>query len=274
MIPTHAIFPVRDQRKIMMLPIVFALLVLVVPRTGEATAQFVFNECSNTTNYTDGSQFQSNLNRILYRALYNDGSNSIFSNNTEGEEPDKVYGLFLCRGDVSAADCQSCIDVATQGILQECPFKKEAIIWYDQCMIRYSNRSFFSTMETQPTLYLWNPANVTEPDKFTEILGNMFANLTTVATSIPSNQRYATNETNVGNLTKLYGMVQCTPDLSLLLCDNCLNEILSPLFGLIAGKTGGRVLTPSCNVRYELYPFLADPPSDNGTDASNGSRGE
>ncbi|KAE9461708.1 hypothetical protein C3L33_06383, partial [Rhododendron williamsianum] len=258
----------------MMLPIVFALLVLVVPRTGEATAQFVYKECLNTTNYTDGSQFQVNLNRILYRQLYNDGSKSIFSNQTEGEEPDKVYGLFLCRGDVSAADCQSCIDIASEEISKECPFKKEAIIWYDQCMIRYSNRSFFSTMETQPTLYLLNTENVTEPDKFTEILGNMFANLTTVATSIPSNQRYATNETNVGNFTKLYGMVQCTPDLSPLLCRNCLNEILSSLLGFMAGRIGGRVLTPSCNVRYELYPFLAEAPSDNGTDASNGSRGE
>lgn len=194
--------------------------------------------CSDTTNYTDGSQFQSNLHRILYRGLYNAGGDSIFSNKTEGEEPDKVYGLLLCRGDVSATDCQSCIDVAVEKILNECPFKKEAIIWYDQCMIRYSNRSFFSTVETRPAVCMWNTANVTEPDGFTEILGNMFANLTTVATSVPANQMYATNQANIGNFRKLYGMVQCTPDLSQLLCTSCLNEIVSIVPNCSAGNKG------------------------------------
>ncbi|KAF7121490.1 hypothetical protein RHSIM_Rhsim13G0158300 [Rhododendron simsii] len=234
---------------------------------------FYYKVCSNTTDYKVGSQFQSNLNRILYRALYVDGGYSIFSYKAEGEAPDKVYGLFLCRGDLTSANCQNCIEVASDEIVQKCPFKKEAIIWYDHCLIRYSDRSFFSTAETSPYLCFYNTANVTEPGKFAEILEKMFANLTSFATSIHSKRMYATNEANVGNLTKLYGMVQCTRDLSTVLCRNCLDAIIEYLVRVCsAGKQGGRLIAPSCIVRYELYPFLEDPPVSE-TDDVGGSSG-
>ncbi|KAF5943358.1 hypothetical protein HYC85_017435 [Camellia sinensis] len=37
----------------------------------------------------------------------------------------------------------NCIDTAGVVILRNCSPCKEAIIWYDECSIRYSNRSFF-----------------------------------------------------------------------------------------------------------------------------------
>jgi hypothetical protein len=63
--------------------------------------------------------------RLIYRALDNDGNDSFFSNKTEREEPDKVYGRFLYRRLVLAADCQRYSKHA-------CPFKKDSIIWHDQ----------------------------------------------------------------------------------------------------------------------------------------------
>ncbi|KAG5516555.1 hypothetical protein RHGRI_037312 [Rhododendron griersonianum] len=61
---------------------------------------------------------------------------------------------------------------------------------------------------------------------------------------------------------------------------NCLDYVVSGARACSAGKKGGRVISPSCTVWYELYPFLADPPvvaeapSGKGIDAVNGSRGE
>lgn len=236
------------------MPVVFALLLLLMRRSSLVTAQLtvLHKMCSNASNFMDGSQFESNLEGVLYRALKNEESDFLSYYN-EGEEPDKVYSLFLCRRDVPITDCKKCINAAGQEILKECPFKEEAIIWYDQCMIRYSNRSFISIAEKQPAVCLPNPENVIEPDQFTEILDNMFANLVSVATSIPSNRMYATNETGVGNSTNLYGMVQCQPDLSRVLCSSCLNDIVSTVRACSAGKKGGRVLAPSCNVHYELH---------------------
>ncbi|KAI8525185.1 hypothetical protein RHMOL_Rhmol13G0209300 [Rhododendron molle] len=110
----------------------------------------------------------------------------------------------------------------------------------------------------KPFFMFLNTANVTEQDKFADILEKMFTNLTSFATSIPSNRMYAAN---AGNLTKLYGMVQCTLDLSMVLCRNCLDEIIVYLVRVCsAGNKGGRLIARSCIARYELYPFLANPP--------------
>ncbi|XP_042044559.1 cysteine-rich receptor-like protein kinase 10 [Salvia splendens] len=53
--------------------------------------------------------------------------------------------------------------------------------------------------------------------------------------------------------SKIYGLVQCSPELSLLDCQACLREA-SKSFGSVAAE-GFRVLNPDCNVQYELSVF-------------------
>ncbi|GMP75315.1 hypothetical protein CsSME_00032458 [Camellia sinensis var. sinensis] len=248
-----------------LIPLVFTLL-LVIPHSLIMAKQqdlslYRFYFCKHNGNYTAGSQFEDNLKILLIRSLYNNGGDS-FSNITQGDDPDKVYGLFLCRGDVQPSICKNCIDTAGVEILKNCSPYKEAIIWYDECFIRYSNSSF-STMEIFPQFYTWNATNATQPDNFNEILGKTFSNLSIVATSNPLNHMYATSQTNVTSSTKLYSMVQCTPDLTPTDCRTCLNSVVSELLKSVAGKKGGRSASPSCKIRYELYPFLLDPPAPN-----------
>lgn len=57
--------------------------------------------CQNTFSYTAGSQFEKNLDTLLRRTLYINGSGSISATAKKGSYPDEVYGLLLCRGDVS-----------------------------------------------------------------------------------------------------------------------------------------------------------------------------
>lgn len=66
---------------------------------------------------------------------------------------------------------------------------------------------------------------------------------------------YATGEERVGT-TKLYAMVQCTKNLWLKTCYACLEWIILKESDCCDGKLGGRVLSTSCNYRYELYPFI------------------
>ncbi|KAM3319241.1 cysteine-rich repeat secretory protein 9-like [Capsicum chacoense] len=112
----------------------------------------VYFSCS-MNNYTEGSnKFQSNVNRLLYRSLYNNGGDSIYTKASEGEEPDKVHGVFLCRGDVAPKDCQNCLDVATEQIPLECLLSKQVGIWYNECLVRYSNVSFATRRHQLPRL--------------------------------------------------------------------------------------------------------------------------
>lgn len=60
---------------------------------------------------------------------------------------------------------------------------------------------------------------------------------------------------NYTSLSRIYGLVQCTPDISPVDCNTCLHVSVVDILSLFDGKQGGRVLRPSCNVRYEIYPF-------------------
>ncbi|KAL3342750.1 hypothetical protein AABB24_026670 [Solanum stoloniferum] len=225
----------------------------------------LYYDCSMSNNYTERSKFQSNLNRLLYRSLYNNGGNSSYTKVSEGEDPDKVYGLFLCRGDVVPRGCQTCIDVATEWIVNECPLSKQAIIWYDECFVRYSDVYVASMLDSSDSWIMYNTHNISQPEQFIGDLKAMFDNLTTQATTINLSLKYAENSDEINNFQRLYGMVQCLPDLSAVDCVTCLKTALSQmsitLFD-IKIPTGGRVLQASCNLRYELYQFLASlPPS-------------
>ncbi|KAH9688402.1 cysteine-rich receptor-like protein kinase 25 [Citrus sinensis] len=74
---------------------------------------------------------------------------------------------------------------------------------------------------------------------------------------------------------KLYwrqgGYCMCIPYLSKPDCNVCLRGALAQIPACCSGKQGGRVLTPSCNIRYERYPFFApiSPPNKkNGSSAT------
>ncbi|TMX05500.1 hypothetical protein EJD97_016991 [Solanum chilense] len=233
--------------------------VLLVGVKAQMQQNPLYYDCSMPNNYSEGSKFQSNLNRLLY----NNSSNSIYTKASEGEDLDKVYGVFLCRGDVVTKNCKNCIDEAIERIQSECPLKKQAIIWFDECLVRYSNVSFASILDSSISKILYDTQNVSQPERFMGNLSAMFDNVITQATTINLNLKYADNSDEINDFQRLYGMVQCLPDLSAADCVTCLNAALSQVsITLFDAKipTGGRVLHASCNLRYEIYQLLASLP--------------
>ncbi|XP_059661356.1 cysteine-rich receptor-like protein kinase 25 isoform X1 [Cornus florida] len=228
--------------------------------TTKITSQPLYYICPNTTTYstTLNSTYHANLNLLLSNLSSNATKpDTGFYNFTAGRSPNAVYGLFLCRGDVTTNQCHDCVRNASQEILQQCPNRTVAVIWYDYCLLRYSNRNIFSSADTSVAVYMINPQNVTEPTRFREALGNIMDQLATWAVSgRGSAKNFAGTETNYSSFQKLYGLVQCTPDLSSDVCNICLREAIGRFPSCCDIKLGGRVLFPSCNIRYEFYPFF------------------
>ncbi|KAM5588576.1 hypothetical protein ABKV19_006840 [Rosa sericea] len=215
--------------------------------------------CSNTTTFTPNSTYQFNLNLLLSYLTSNATNDLRFYNTTVGaQDPGTtVYGSFSCRGDVTPETCQKCVsDIAREGVQKYCPLSKISIIWYADCMLRYSNTSFFGNPETSPQVSFYNTGNITEPDRFMPLLGQTLKSLVGPAASAPSGvKKFATKEVNFTDFQPLYTLVQCTPDLSSLGCESCLTAAIAAIPVSFYGKQGGVVLFPSCNVRYEIYPF-------------------
>jgi len=66
---------------------------------------------------------------------------------------------------------------------------------------------------------------------------------------------YAAGEKRLGTKS-LYGMVQCSADLSVQGCNECMLYYIVHFQECWESKQGVRVLSRSCNFRYELYPFI------------------
>ncbi|XP_056158580.1 cysteine-rich receptor-like protein kinase 10 [Syzygium oleosum] len=236
-------------------------LILFIPGTPVSAETYLQERCGDRGNYAVHSKFQDNLHRLLSGGLDNKGPIYGFYNTTEGEDPDKVYGLFLCRADVDTNLCQSCINSATSLIIERCPGQKEATIWYDECFVRYANRSFFSIMETLPIIFIVNPADVEQTfdnEDFETEVTDFARNVTGLA--ISSESLYATKNINVSSSVTLHELAQCTPDISKSDCKSCLLSAIKEFPTVLNHKRGGaRILQPSCNIRYQLYRFYGEP---------------
>ncbi|MBA0695185.1 hypothetical protein Goari_005417, partial [Gossypium aridum] len=240
----------------------FFFFLLLLPSlfsfTIEAQQQtYLLHYCPNTTIFSPNSTYKTNLDRLLISLTSNATAGSFFHNTTTGKHnSDIVYGLFLCRGDVSTKGCQDCVSTATKDVIQRCPVEKTAVIWYDNCLIHYSNQSIFSTPAMVPKFYLINTGNVSNQERFNQILATTMNDGAALALNdtLPL-KKFATSEANVSRFQTLYSLLQCTPDLTTSDCNTCLRGAIADLPNCCDGKQGGRVLTPSCSIRYELYPF-------------------
>uniref|UniRef100_A0A6N2NKP6 Cysteine-rich receptor-like protein kinase 10 n=1 Tax=Salix viminalis TaxID=40686 RepID=A0A6N2NKP6_SALVM len=220
--------------------------------------KYLIYSCSDTTTFTRNSTYQANLNLLLSSLSSNSTRNNIngFYNVSAGKDPDEVYGMFLCRGDVSNSVCRNCVNFATKDMLKKCPIGKVATIWYDECELRYSNRNFFSAEYDFPVFFS-NINYVTfERESFNQLVETTIYDISTRAASGASGaKKFAVQQANYTGVQKLYTLVQCTPDLSTPACRRCLGRALSELGNCCDGKQGGIVIFARCNIRYELYEF-------------------
>ncbi|XP_027155828.1 cysteine-rich receptor-like protein kinase 10 [Coffea eugenioides] len=219
---------------------------------------FLARSCQNTTyNPKANSAYSASLNFLL-SSLSSNASHTIngFYNSTAGHNiSDKIYGLFLCQGDLSSDICEQCVADASNRILKLCSDEKTAIVWYDECLLRYSNESMFSREDASFRINFWSGQNVTRPDLFNPLLLNLMNNVTNQAANDGSGKKFAVEEANFSSFQRLYTLAQCTPDLSSFDCMACLSNAVSNLPSCCYNRQGGRVVYPSCNVRYELYRF-------------------
>ncbi|XP_065622601.1 cysteine-rich receptor-like protein kinase 25 [Quercus suber] len=229
--------------------------------------------CLNISTIPENSSYQSSLSSLLSSiSLYATSEFQFYSptssltaslsSNTINKLQkflnisDPLYGLQLCHGDVTTEVCRECVATVAKSLAVVCSRKLVALIWYDECMIRYSNESFFSTKNVLPGFALSNIQNITELHRFDQLVNTMMIDLESQASEVPAgSKKFKTKEANLSELKMIYSLVQCTPDLSTTDCNTCLQEAIGTLPVCCNGKQGANVLMPSCYVRYEVYPF-------------------
>ncbi|CAA6668745.1 unnamed protein product [Spirodela intermedia] len=208
--------------------------------------------CNRNRNYTSNSTYQSSLGRLI-SSLSSSAPATGFANGTAGEVPDRVYGLAICRGDVSPTRCAECFASVARDAAAGCPGNKGATIFYDLCHLLYSDQDFFGSYKASE-FFFWNTRNASDVPTFNRLLGGLLSNLTILAA--PSERRFSAGSVDFTNFEKIYGLVQCTRDLTAESCDACLRSEISDIPWCCDGRKGARVLGGSCHLRYEMSPFF------------------
>ncbi|WVZ00813.1 hypothetical protein V8G54_026882 [Vigna mungo] len=216
----------------------------------------LFHFCSNSQNFTANSPYESNLKTVINSLIYKTPSSGFGVASVGIDQNQKAYGLALCRGDVSASECKTCVSEAPKEILNRCSYNKGGIIWYDHCMFKYLDTDFFGKIDYTNRFYMWNLNNVSDPSSFNYKTRELLSQLAEKA--YVNSNLYATGEIYLENSVTLYGLTQCTRDLSSNDCKKCLDDAIDELPNCCDGKEGGRVVSGSCNFRYEIYPFVKE----------------
>ncbi|XP_021866568.2 cysteine-rich repeat secretory protein 38-like, partial [Spinacia oleracea] len=179
-------------------------------------------------NYTSNSPYQANLNTFFSSISSNTQINTHFYNFSIGEEPNRVNGIALCGGDVTFQECYRCLNDSIIMLPRLCPTQKEAFGWYDNCMLRYANRTLLGISEEQPAFPFVNPSYVTNNDvnQFNQVLGTLLNRVQNEAASGDSQLKFAIGNDSYSSFGNL---------------PSC-----------CANRMGARVNGPSCNARYEI----------------------
>ncbi|CAN7081505.1 unnamed protein product [Brassica oleracea var. botrytis] len=172
----------------------FTFLTNLRPSVQQHRPTYVGYVCQPEKTYLKNSTYSSNLETLLssLSSSYNQSFSYGFQRLKEGQNPDMVFGLFLCRAYVSFEICRDCISFAVKDTLNHCPNEKEALIYYDECMLLYTDRNI-----------LLDP-------------------VTKIGELMVVNQQNATANNTVR-------FSKCMPDLTTVMCSSCLKQTIKNL---------------------------------------------
>ncbi|KAI4966051.1 hypothetical protein ZWY2020_046731 [Hordeum vulgare] len=128
-----------------------------------AAGVYPWTICGLST-YAAKSQYLANINRIGATLPRNASqSPDLFATALVGAVPQQVWALALCRGDANASYCFTCLDQAFQDLPNACPYSRDSTIYYDSCVLHYSNIQSRPDDDTtyNPTRPLRNNFNAT-----------------------------------------------------------------------------------------------------------------
>ncbi|CAL9052628.1 unnamed protein product [Musa banksii] len=236
------------------LPLLLLVLLVVAlnPTKIYSQADPIRTDCGDT-NYTVPGPFASNLAALLTN-LTSSISGFATAVSDAASPSAAAYGLAQCRLDAAPSECASCLNRSATAAPARCPLRTSAAVRFDYCLLRYSDRDFFSQLDDDSPEFLINSQNATDPTVFNSRLRDLMYEIAPQAAARAS--RFGVGITNYSNLRDIYGMVQCTRDLSQDDCLLCLQEALAFLPNTY-GKIGGQVMKVSCAVRFEILPFFS-----------------
>jgi hypothetical protein len=120
--------------------------------------------------------------------------------------------------------------------------------------VRYDDTDFVGQTDTGAGLILVNVQAEDDPKAFEKAVGKVMGKAAAQASSSGSGGLGRAKD-KYTPFVNIYGLAQCTRDLTPLACAQCVSTALSRFGDYCGAQQGCRILYSSCLVRYEIYPF-------------------
>ncbi|XP_017227655.1 cysteine-rich receptor-like protein kinase 44 [Daucus carota subsp. sativus] len=245
----------------------FIICIFIICSNSVVLSDYYNHRCDYNVNYTDNGVFKTNLDTAQAALIEaTKANNSGFYTASEGEGSDQVHALVYCRDDMQPDICRICVKDSMNKLKDSCQTKK-ACIWYDECVLRYSNAFIFGKVETTPLVVRPNQLNVSDMEQFNTNLEVLMDRLERRA----EQDKFSSGNNTGPNSRTIYALMQCSPDLSSTGCMICIDKLRKEVPSHCSG-TEGRVLVPSCHLRYATdvrffnERFIDAPPPQPGKD--------
>ncbi|RLM85106.1 cysteine-rich receptor-like protein kinase 15 [Panicum miliaceum] len=217
-------------------------------------------------NYSAGSAYANSTLRLI-SVLRANASNSpaLFASGSAGAGADAVYGLVLCRGDLSASDCFDCGTRAGEDVQRVCNRTRDAALVYNQCYVRVAGADFLASPNNTGMVPLISGTSIPSGvdvaayDAAVTRLLNATARYAVESSPSSSSPRlyFATGQL-MGldpRVPNIWSMAQCAGDLSPAQCRGCLGDLVATWWngsGFEPNGEGARLAGSRCNLRTEL----------------------
>ena len=248
------------------------MLIQLIPFIVAQQPNFIGHYCLSSEssegsgNYPNNSTNAANLNSLLTSFSTTTVDYGFYYSSAGNNSSDRVNAVGLCRPDISPEGCRSCMNTSSHAIREKCPNSMEAVLYYDTCMLRYSNRSIFGIWENNYGLYAdASGRNFSDVKQAYQVLSNFLGDMRKEAARRGPNRKYAAGEVVVNGSDTLYGLTQCTPDFQETQCIDCINELISLIPSSVGATKRGRLFGTSCNLRYDTNRFYGPLPDDDAS---------
>ncbi|ESQ38349.1 hypothetical protein EUTSA_v10029153mg [Eutrema salsugineum] len=220
--------------------------------------------CGDSLFFRPNGTYDTNRRLVLSTLASNVSSRDGFYNVSVGEGSGRIYALGLCIPGTDPKLCSDCIQPASVRLLQNCPNQTDSWYWRagkTLCFVRYSNRSFFNSIDLEPTLSELYTLQVSgDVAVYNRIWEDLMVRMISAASSTTpgslAGRHYASNMAPLSGFHRIYALMQCIPGISSVDCDACLRENVRTYQNCCGGNQGGTIRRPVCYFRFDPYPFF------------------
>ncbi|XP_060185536.1 plasmodesmata-located protein 6-like [Lycium barbarum] len=232
---------------VLLVYMLFIVFLFFTYPSNASTQSFVYGGCSQQK-YNPGTVYESNVNSVL-TSLVNSAGYASFNNfkiSMPGSgQNDIVYGLFQCRGDLGSSDCRKCIAAAVSQLGTICVDSYGGALQMDGCFVKYDNVSFLGVEDKGIVMHKCGPSIMDDSD--------MLARNDGVLTYLSGEEQYF----RVVGSGKIHGVAQCTQDMSMSECQDCLSEAIRRLKSECGSSPWGDMFLVKCYARFSERGFTS-----------------